>query len=665
MGRAQNGHYLRPNEGERSPHHVLIFDTETRTIELEHGAVQQLRIWCALEQKRHVDGPPEKLTKEYEGHTADELVELINKLAKGRRTLWVYAHNLAFDLVVTKLPILLIRSGWSMTDQGLFTDSPWGRFTKGGNRITLADSWSVVPTSVEQLGKLYMHDKPALPKDQDSDEVWFHRCREDVRITAKALLDCMDWWDREHCGNWSLTGPNMGWNAMRHGYMPVKVVIDPDPDARTFEREAITAGRRDVWKVGKQRPGVYLDIDFVHAHLTVCAEMRLPYRRFPPFAHLPLDSPMLRVESMDIIAEVEINTSEARYPMRTKSGIFYPVGRFKTVLCGPEIREAHKRGELVRIGKGYPYQMAHLMRPWALWVRGLMDGDDPELPPSVHVMLKGWSRSVPGKWAARTSELVDVRYDPRPGWEIEDGALMPGSTPAIFMRVEHEYRTYACDVDAENSFPAVLAFVQSYTRLALSNLVDEIGEAVLQTNTDGCLIDAVRFVDDNWRAGDTLIENTARVYELSEILLKQINKHTAPLEARIKKAAVRVDVISPQHVIIDKELRLAGIPRSAKEVSERRYHFTVWPKMRTQLSQGDGRGYVQKERTADLSRVQVNRWRLSQGICEPVRVDLTEDGTNELLAWDESWRPGAELLPVEYQHIELRRLLRGGVVSDT
>src|SRR5215472_14636720 len=173
-------HWLRENAANRSPFRVLVFDTESRPIAPDQPNTHVLRLWAARLLRRKDDRPREPRCSEYQGHSADELAGLIDRLSGRDRTLWVMAHNLSFDLAVTALPVVLAERGWRLTDGALTAEAPWCRMANRDRHLTIADTWSWLPTSVERLGELVGIPKVALPDFDDSDAAWFARCVGDV-----------------------------------------------------------------------------------------------------------------------------------------------------------------------------------------------------------------------------------------------------------------------------------------------------------------------------------------------------------------------------------------------------------------------------------------------------------------------------------------------------
>lgn len=630
-------HNLRNNEVERSPHRLFTWDTETHQVDEPKRQVHQLRIWAAETVQRHDRRPRQPRVTTHQGQGGDELLAALEGACRSSETVWAFAHNQSFDLAVTRLPLLLLRRGWTMTAHALATDSPWARLSRGSHRIVLADSTSWLPGALAGIGAQVSIAKPELP-DQDGDpDDWWTRCRTDVRILSAALCELMDWWDARQLGCWSITGPQTGFNAMRHVKSVHTVVIDPDPAARQFERSAIMAGRREVWRVGPQPWGDYREIDFRSAHATVAANLPLPKRRSVHFDTMPLTDWRLTSDRWAPIAWCTIQTSTPRYPVTFDGRLFYPVGRFRTILCGPELADALERHELLDVGPGYVYQLGAHMGHWGRWVLDELAEPRADTPEVGRTAIKAWSRTVPGKWAARTGRPIHSGPCVELGWHLEHGRHHPSGAPVAVLDMAGSREIVLQDQEADDGFPAVLAWIQSHVRLRLGRLIDYIGaQSMLSCNTDGIVCRA-----------------------RSHLSLATAGALTEPLVPREKNRFGQVDVISPQHLILDRERRLSGIPPSAEEVAPRQFRWTTWPRMSSQIADGDPRGYLRTERTADLTAVPVNRWVLGDGTAVPVVTDVGDDGVTRLQRL-----PSADLLGTGWelpqpQHPTLQALLPG------
>jgi hypothetical protein len=622
--------------------------------DLDH---QVLRLWAARLVRRHGGEPAKPRTEDYDGRTAAQLADLVESLVRADQSTWLVTHNLNYDLAVTELPVLLTSRGWRMTEGALTTADPWCRFAKGRRRLTIVDSWSYMPKGLEAIGLLLGRRKLALPDWDAPDSVWLERCQRDVDITAEALEQLMSWWDAGAYGNWSLTGPSTGWSSYRHRRPAPRVLVEPDPAARALEQRAVTGGRRTTTRLGQLPVGLYADLDLTTAHLTVMGNYKLPMRRIRHFDQLDPGARELRSTVLDVLAECVVTVQEPRYPWDSGHGLFYPTGTFSSVLAGPEIRAAMARGELVSIGQGYVYTMADHMADWAHWLAGLLADDAEGVPPMVQVAAKHWSRCVPGKWAGHTSEVISRVPDPRPGWSLERGWLVHDRRPADFLLIGGELWTIRRDDWAEDAFPAVLAWIQSHTRLALARFLELAGPAAILCNTDGALVDVQQLVDELEFAPGAQPRTDAQRLAALAAWCEWANPELAPFVIRPKGATKAVTVLSPQHLLLDKERRLAGVPRSAVALGDLEYSFTAWPKLALQLVRQRGPGYTTAHRKVDLGHIAPAGWLTEGGDVVPPTIDQAAGPARVLPPTFDTSAPGQQLAPISQQHQVMRRVL--------
>jgi hypothetical protein len=610
-------HYLSGNAAERSPHHFVAFDTETRWTSSPAGEVHTLRLWCARDVLRSDRHPRQQRHRDGDGLTAGGLADWLEASCRSSETTWIFAHNLGFDLAVTRLPLLLMERGWAITQSALTIDHPWLRLRKRSKRITMVDSHSWLPQPLQRIGAAIAVTKPALPDNDDSDDAWRIRCAGDVDILATAMEQLMDWWDAGRFGCWSLTGPATGWNALRHIPGPERVTIDPDPEIRRFERAAILSGRREAFRVGQLPPGHYVELDFERAYLSVCRRLPLPRQRSVAFDHLELGDFHLRSERWSVIADCVVRASAPRYPLQLGRRVWHPVGTFRTRLCGPEIWRAMARGELLEVGPGHVYRLGHQMSQWAWWIETLLDGSPDDVPPAAKMAAKGWSRTVPGKWGTRTSREVDAIPSHLDGWWLEPGIHHPSGARCQLLHLGGTQHLVLQDQEADDAFPAVLAWIQSYVRDRLGLLIDQVPvDSLVSCNTDGCIVRAGPWMD-----------------------LARIGEITWPLVPRVKGTYRTVEVLSPQHLVLDGRPRLSGVPGTAGDAGPSSWSWATWPGLARQLELRTAGGYTRETRTVDLSRVPVARWVLEGGATLPVAA---------------SWAPetGSVLLPPSNEHGE-------------
>ena len=680
--RQPQAHWLRGNAREDTPRQIIVLDTESSQSTDQARELHQLRCWVARVIVR--DEAPGRIVTcaQYEGEERCQLTDLVERTVKSKGSWRLFTHNLSYDLGLTRLPLDLLHRGWEIGRHNLASDAPWAYLKRGSRGLWLCDSFSWLPTGVEKLGEALQLQKPALPHEDDDLETWLRRCRADVEITSTALLELMEQWDRSELGWWSVTGPASGWNTMLHfprrgsrsktaTMEPTKrnptakgsgerVLIVPDPEARKFERAALYSGRRDVWRVGKIEGGPFAEVDLKQAHLAICGSRPLPYRRWASFDHLELDDWRLEHRAAGVLAEVLVRCRTPRYPLRLAGVVLHPVGEFRTHLAGPEIVEARARGELVEIGKGYGYHLGFVMRDWAQWALGVINSADAGVSPMLQMAVRSWGRTVPGRWGMTHAKVVQSGDSHVQDWDLEPITL--GSPPrrGYIFHLAGRWTQSVSDEEADDSFPAVLAYVQSYCRLALNAMLDALPQpALVSCNTEGAWIHQSALNGALEVMPHTASESLA-LPKTTSAELPELSERTRPLTVRIKQTARTLKVLSPQHHQTDQARLYAGIPRAAEELRPDQFSVWTWPKLKGQIERGDPRGYVRERRTVNLAGVPNSRWCFQDGSTEPVEVTWSPEAGNVI-------QPPSEVILDRHgplrplQHPVLRRVLHPAV----
>ena len=695
-------HYLRSNDTTWTPGSVITLDTETRVVQ-EYPEVQALRCWHARATYRRGARRLPGEDAAGGGTTTGDLAARVAKWADRYDETWVYAHNLNFDLAVTRLPVLLASDRWEVTDAAIDGNAPWMKLARHGHRLVIADSHAIWPMRLADVAAAVDVAKPPLPEGDDA-AAWAARCEADTLILHTALLQLLAWHDQQQLGRWSLTGASTGWNTMRHlqaaktsktartarvnqGLPPVDhaaqpIVVDPDPDAIALDRAAVYGGMRRTWRHGQLPPGRYVEADFERAYQTVMASWPLPRRRGRRFDSLPLDSPLIDdpARQWSIVAEVELETDVPRWPCRLPLGaaataatpadditgmpaaagvrVFYPVGRFRTVLAGPDIAYARQLGCLRAVGRGQVHQLGYALRPWAQW--SLRAQDDPATPAVAVLALKHQGRAVAGKWAQKQWTRKVIGAATTYGWGYEDAWVVGSNSRGCIVDIAGTKFLSVPDRDGDNAYPAILAFIEAHVRVAANMVIAGLGDdVIIQWDTDGGIIDAgpvdapagspVRAAGPGARRRDDVAD-----------ALTILSERTAPLRMREKTVYTRVEVIGPQHLTLDGRRRWSGVPASAEPLADGSLQAWTWPKLAWQMARGDHRGYTRVVQSYRIGPSYAPGWLLAGGSVAPVEARAGPGGAATIVPWPETRYAAAGKRLAAHQPATLAGLTQGG-----
>lgn len=607
-------HYLRGNETTWTPPQIISLDTETRWAKDPTGETHVMRLWAARLDSRRPDSAGWTGSDTAWGRSAPQLAAQIDEWAKGQRCVWMFAHNLSFDLTVSRLPSAMGALGWVVSDHAAGSETPWLRISKSSTIITIADSWGWLRQSMGEAGAALGIKKPELPANDDDNRYWLARCEADVEILATAMLRVLAWWDKEQLGRWSVTGSHSGWNVMRHRSPRKRMTIITDPDGINADREAIYGGRRECFEWGDITGGPFTELDFSGAYPQIAASCALPAKRLYPFQSLPLDNPMVRGDGVGIIARVELETETPRWPCRIGGRVWYPAGRFTTVLAGPEIAEALRLGALRAVGQGWAHALGYHLRNWAQWILQVQAGELGEVPGIAVPMVKHWGRAVIGKFAAKGFTKVAYGDAPPGVWSYEPVWDIGAQAHGAIVQLGGKRWKCLASANGDNCYPAVLAYVESHVRARLSRVIDAAGPGqVICCDTDGVTGPvAGQLADAAGAAG------------------------TWPLVMRPKGRYLAMRVLGPQHLHKDGKRHYSGVPGGATVGADGKLYALVWPKLAWQLREHAGEGYRRPVQHYIIGQSYASGWVAPDGAVMPVQVQLGPDGGNVPVPWQQT-----------------------------
>lgn len=559
-----------------------------------------------------------------------ELCRQIDAWCKGRETIWLYAHNLGYDLTTTQLVENLCLGGWTVDRCSTLPEYLFVFMSNGGKRLTLTDSHHMLPTSLLNIGNMLGTHKLPMPKQDAPDTEWFTYCGRDVDVLSSAMLMLMDHWDAYSLGNWSISGASCGFHAMRHMMPPKSMVLIDDQEGSANERAAIYGGRRYCWRHGEQPPGRYSELDFVQAHATVAANYRMPVKRGTWFPSLPLDHKAIDGPLAIIIAEVEIETNVPRFPCRVDGRVWYPVGRFKTVLASPEIAWARELGCLKSIGRGQYHYLSGALQPFFSRVLEVSAASDETYHPLVKAMWKHWGRSVVGKFAQRGYKVTDTNMLTDKAWFYEKATDY--NTGKQYWLVHYCGRIHEAreSGDGASAYPAVLALVESYERVAIGKAAEMLGpDIIVQCDTDGlwadmATLEAGHAANLGFRLAD--VDRRARV----DLAIDVIGQQTGALRLREKHSVNSMAVWGPQNYEAGKHSRQSGRPARLTEVQDGIWAGDIFPAISHQMRVSEPGVFRTELVSWTRPACVIPAWVLADGRTGPVQVQAGPGGTQEL-----------------------------------
>jgi hypothetical protein len=321
--------------------------------------------------------------------------------------------------------------------------------------------------------------------------------------------------------------------------------------------------------------------------------------------------------------------------------VFYPVGRFKTVLAAPDIKAAADAGALTAVHDGYLYVMTGHLGPWARQVLGWVNGADDGKCPVLRAAAKLWSRSTIGKFAQRGWSTKPWVGEPDDGWSVTETCDLYTGTRGVITGLAGVYYLSWADQRGEHERPAVLAFVEAHVRTRLGALIaGPYGAAVIQCDTDGLMVSHGLLRDLAARCGRTWRRGRQVPAGIGDVLAAW-NDASWPLVMRDKTQFTRAVIYGPQHVIMDGKHRFAGVPGSAWKTGDDTWAARLWPGMIWQSQHGPPGGFTRPVQPYLVRGPYAAGWVLDGGQVVPAEITEGPDGDPEILHWKLTRWPAA------------------------
>lgn len=577
------------------PRRWITLDTEAWRNTTAKGETQTFRLGVAAfdHQARKGDPwAPSELGRFSDPYTMWQWVDA--RCKDGKRTI-LLAHNLGYDLRVGQAFTWLPKLGWTLEIIRLDGGSTWASWRCGPRSLTMIDTVSWFGCSVEKLGDALGVEKLPLPSDEDSDALMFDRCTVDVRILQTAWLRTLDWLERGDFGTWKPTGAGQGWAAFRHRWMDTRILHHGVPSIAAAEREAAWTGRCEAWRWGRLPRGVWSEWDFECAYAHVAQDCDLPVRLQghvgPRTAAKALESPSAGLN----LVRATITQSVPVAPSRGSHGILWPVGTFTGWYWDIELQEVIRSGGTVECHEGWSYEAAPALRTWATWVLETLEAPMDRVDPMARLVVKGWSRSLIGRFGSKWAEWAEYGEAHEPGVHLSVVRDVPADRTFRMLTLGDRCIAEGESTDADDGAVAIMSYVMTVARLRVLAAMAVAGvDHLAYVDTDGVLVDRV--------GADRLSE--AQIPGLRE-------------KSRWRK----VEVLGPRQIVLDGQLRAAGVSRRAVRVGPESWAGEVWQGLGAALATKNTAAVAVTARTWRLRGTDHRRAHVAGGHTEPIAAE--------------------------------------------
>jgi hypothetical protein len=503
-------YYIRKNATAQLPSNLLFFDTETQGELI--GEVELHTMYMATSW-RVVVGPKGELTRESwrDWDNSSQLCQYIAGEARKKAPLYVIGSNVTFDLFSSGLIEHLDAEGWqceSLYDKGLVTILI---ATKDGRKIKACAAQNWLQGGVKSWGKLLGIEKMEVDFATDNHDTVLEYCRRDTEITGRAVLGYMDFVRAHDMGGFALTAAGQALRCYRHRFMPDRSILHYDQSAyNAFTRAAYTGGRVEAGHIG-QLTGDYTKVDINSMYPHVMRSNKYPGKLRQWVRDPTLERTQQKLDKGLCIAEVELDTDEPAYALRTQDKLLFPLGQFTTFLCTASLQYALDHHHVVKVKQLLTFDSVDLFSGYVDYFYPLKqqykDEGNGVWEKTTKLMLNG----LYGKFGERRSREISREHTPdvcptrEPGLYSRD--VMEEENPRFCWRYEpleesdpefvrgvkwqllNTTVTEVGEDEGPGSAPAIAAHVTDYARMLLYSYLQKVGlDDVLYCDTDSIIL---------------------------------------------------------------------------------------------------------------------------------------------------------------------------------
>jgi len=569
-----SGKVLRPNHTSVYPSRCLFLDTETTQATEGKETRHTFQMgWTRFFVLTH----GETITQDKWTFWTDpeSLCQYIDGQVTSKKALWLFGHNIYFDLQVSQFFYWFPRNGWTLDfiyDAGLTYILV---IKKDKRTIKVISTTNYFDYSLKVLG-----DEIGLPKkdvtfgESTASELKDY-CHRDVEITVQSVLKYMRFQKDHDTGRFGMTKASQAFNAYRHRFMPTAIHLHREPDVIELERAAYFGGRTEAFRLGRV-PGngfTFLDVNSMYPH--VMREYRYPKQILLYYEGDNVPPIKDWISRACIVAEIEVETDTPIYALRRGGKVLFPIGRFATYVCTRGLQTAIARGHLVKIRRLAIYEPAYLFREYVDYWYPLKSRYKEEGNDVYRSLVKKMLNSLYGKFGEKKPlETIEDEPYPLEPYRLENYDIKTGEKWIETHLFGKTISRYGWE-EGNRSFPAVAAHVCEYGRLLLWEIIESIGlDRVYYCDTDSIAIDTatvplVQFPIDNGTLGALSVDKTADILR----------------------------IFGAKDYEIDGNRRTKGIPKKAVEIRSHTYEYEQFLGSLTHLRRGETHDFLTRKIT--------------------------------------------------------------------
>ena len=484
----ENSRRIRPNHSMAYPSRMLFLDTETK--QTQDGVYTRhdlLLAWTCY--RRYSDRTGKNADRWEYWENPKALCESIASKVSSKKSLYIYGHNIAFDLQVIQFYKYFPRWGWKLDfiyDVGL---SYLLVIHKDDQRIKCISTTNYYSYSLKALGDDLGLQKLDVDFDKSTKEELSTYCRQDVAITVKAMERYIAFNKQHDTGKFSMTRASQSFSAFRHRFMSHEILLHQEDPIQKLERFAYYGGRTECFHIGNVPGSDFTFLDVNSMYPSVMWRYLYPVKCVY-YENDPEETEWRRyTKGCAIVADVTLSTDDPIYAAHYNGKLVFPTGTFRTGVCTFGFWNAIANNHLVKVHRFAAYEWAPIFREYVDYFYPLKAQYKKEKNPIFTATVKLYLNSLYGKFGQKITE--EEKFDIDTGEytdRVDNYDKVTGERWTDTIMFGTLIRSKG-EIDGPNTFTAIPAHVTEYARFYLWSIIKHIGrENVFYCDTDSLAV---------------------------------------------------------------------------------------------------------------------------------------------------------------------------------
>jgi len=564
MNVSRQNSFMKKLKSHNKPKRLLFLDTETHIIEGDNNTIEfplKLGVCSYVELDKEYNIKKKEI---YKFKTIGEYVDILKDKLSKRSKLYIFAHNVGFDVRVLELHTQFATLGWEneppIINNRVFI---WEIKSELGNCVFM-DTANYGVMSVDDIGSGLGYDKLKVDFDTVTEDELFTYCIRDVEILEKFILNLITFLEQNNLGAFKSTLASQSLAVFRTRFMNNPPYIHTNPLVLSLERDGYKGGRVECFFIGELPRKDYYYVDVNSMYPFAMSSNRLPLKLYSYRENIQPEYLLGWIEKYYTIADVTIKTKENAFAYRQRNKLIFPIGEFRTVLHDSEIQYAIENSEIIHIHKIAGYEYGSIFEDYVNFFyehkkQYTLEGNKP-----YRTIAKLFQNSLYGKFG-QLKPHRKIIYEGKDDkvWREPYTNLMTGKTSDRiywFGTLFEEYK----EGETLQSCPAIAGAITAIARMRLHEFINIAGkENTFYCDTDSLIVNSKGFSNLSPYMDD---------YELGMLALED--------ESSI------VTIHGNKDYEFGDTIRKKGVPASAKLIGENKFQYLQFQGFITWLNNG-------------------------------------------------------------------------------